>query len=251
MNNLTSLEESFDKYLARGIPYPVNDKLSICIPTLGEIIDFGEQKYFSLASIFMTTSSDLKWQLSEIGADYEAVDDYEVFSLLFSSMRKEDMSLVFGDVDVSKLKRAVNNQTGEKVFVDEDSGLLIDSVVYEIISSFMCFMFNKTKKVEKAYDKYTKQILIEESKSNYEYNKNKPYKPQLSKEAVIYCNMPESKYNYEQTLNLPYSVFSQCFEMAQRIEGKNFTMYGVYTGNVDPKKLPKSQLNLFEDLSTN
>ena len=47
----------------RGSPYVINDRIKILQPTLGQIADFGEQRYFNMVHTITAISSDMKYQL--------------------------------------------------------------------------------------------------------------------------------------------------------------------------------------------
>ena len=51
----------------RGSPYIINDRIKILQPTLGQIADFGEQRYFNMVHTITAISSDMKYQLSKMG----------------------------------------------------------------------------------------------------------------------------------------------------------------------------------------
>ena len=63
----------------RGKDFVINDKIQIHQPTLGEIADWGEQKYFSFVQSFTATPTDLKYILSLSGVDWNTISDYELF----------------------------------------------------------------------------------------------------------------------------------------------------------------------------
>ncbi len=104
----------------RGKAYEINDKIRITIPTLGEIEEYGEQRYFSLIANLTVVPNDLISELDKIGIDWETIDEFNLFTNMCSSFRLEDTSIVMGDLDLSSLKVFKNNQN-EQLYLSEIS----------------------------------------------------------------------------------------------------------------------------------
>ena len=90
--------EIYDSHLALGTDFEVG-RIKIRMPTIREIMEFGEKKYFSIVYIFASTSSDYKAQLDDAGLRWEDVSDYDMFLRLFPALRETDVSILFGDTD--------------------------------------------------------------------------------------------------------------------------------------------------------
>ena len=56
--------------------YEINDKISVHVPTVNEIFDFGDQKYYSIVQTLIATPFDLMVELDDIGIDYESITNY-------------------------------------------------------------------------------------------------------------------------------------------------------------------------------
>ena len=102
--------------LYRGDDFKVNELLTLHTPTLGEICDYGEMAYFSMIHSFTGTPADLMWQLDDIGIDYTAISDWELFyQVLYHQFRPEVTGILFGDFDFSSLKPYIHQDSGEAV----------------------------------------------------------------------------------------------------------------------------------------
>lgn len=66
----------------RGKPVRINRNFSVFIPTLDQIEEFGEKKYFNAVHNFTSVGADLKWQLWDLGVDYTQIEDYDLFTKL-------------------------------------------------------------------------------------------------------------------------------------------------------------------------
>ena len=95
--------------------YHVNDKIVIRQPTIGQIVRFGESKYFSAVSLFCAIPTDLKVWLWDNGMDWNEFTDFQLFSLVASGLKQADTSWLFGDLDFSKFGRFRNPEIEEVV----------------------------------------------------------------------------------------------------------------------------------------
>lgn len=233
----------YDKSLALGEDFDINPKIKIYMPTVREIIEFGEQKYYSIVYAFASTASDYKAQLDDEGVDWQSVSDYELFQRLFVGLRSEDLSIVFGDMDMREFKIARDELTGEIVFRNEKMDAVIDRMVYECISDYICAVHKLEKNTERAENEYTRQLMIEEARGNLAAQRNQPFEPHLRRMVCAMANTPEFKADYFGALNYPVSVFMDCVRQVQQLKHFNYVMQGIYAGTVDMKKIPKSQLN--------
>lgn len=58
-----------DLQLYFGNDYKINEKITIKQPTIGDIVDFGEEKYFSMAQTLTSIPSDMKSVLWDMKID--------------------------------------------------------------------------------------------------------------------------------------------------------------------------------------
>ena len=89
----------------RGEDFIVSKHIVIHQPTLGEICDYGEQKYFSMLYSLTSTPQSMKAQLWKAGVDYTTITPYSLFLSLYQMFERENTSLLFGDLDFSKFKK--------------------------------------------------------------------------------------------------------------------------------------------------
>lgn len=105
--------------LYRGQDYKINENIIIHQPTLGEICDFGEGRYFSIMQTLTAIPSDMKSQLDDIGIDYESISDFELFILLIKTLNNKDTKIIFGDLDLSKFEVYTDSSNGETVLAQK------------------------------------------------------------------------------------------------------------------------------------
>lgn len=175
---MTSLDVD-ELQLYFGDDYVINDYIAITQPTIGDIIEYGEASYFSTVHTLTAIPSDLKSQLWDMGFDWTEMEDFELFMLLSQTLTPDRTSLLFGDLDFSKLKPYPNQVNGDIVLANKEAGIIIDKMIYMRIMSYLRKLHNITPKVEKAANEITKKVLIDEDRAKIRFNKEKPFKSYL------------------------------------------------------------------------
>ena len=124
-----------------GDDYIINDHIKIIQPTIGQVVDYCEASYFSTVHTLCSIPSDLKSQLWDMGLDWCEVEDFELFMMLTQTLTPDRTGILFGDLDFSKLRPFQNNQNGDIVLADKESGIIIDKMIYLRI----CFKYFRKK----------------------------------------------------------------------------------------------------------
>ena len=194
-----------DLKLYIGDDFVINDKIKVLQPTVRQIAEFGERDFFSVVHTVTAIPSDMKANLDDMGLDWMEVDDFELFMMLSQTLTPDRTSLLFGELDFSKFKPFRNNQNGDIVLVDKESGAMIDKMIYLQIVSYLRKAFNITPKIERAANKMTRKILIEEDRKKNELNKDKPFKSFLL--PLISSVKVKQGYTKEYVLNMGYVEF--------------------------------------------
>ena len=236
-----------DLKLYIGDDYVINDHIVVLQPTIKDIAEFGERDFFSVVHTITAIPSDMKSQLWDMGLDWMEVDDFELFVMLAQTLTPDRTRLLFGDLDLSKL-RPFNHPyvEGEIILADKESGTLLDKMVYLRIVSYLRKAFNITPKVEKAKNKMTKRILIEEDRKKIEFNKNKPFKSYLL--PLISSVKVKQGYTKEYVLNMGYVEFMNDVARLQVINNADHLLSACYAGTIDMKKINKAELNWMKEL---
>lgn len=231
-----------DLKLYIGDDYVINDNIKVLQPTIRQIAEFGEREFFSVVHTICAISSDMKSQLWDLGLDWMEVEDFDLFCMLSQTLTPDRTRLLFGDLDFSKL-RPFNHPhvEGEIILADKETGVLIDKMIYLRIVSYLRKAFNITPKVEKAANKMTKKILIEEDRKKIELNKDKPFKSFLL--PLISSVKVKQGYTKEYVLNMGYVELMDEVARLQVIHNADHLLSGVYAGTIDMKKIDKKSLN--------
>lgn len=230
-----------------GDDYVINDHIRVLQPTIRQIAEFGEKEFFSVVHTVTAIPSDMKSQLWDLGIDWMEVDDFELFIMLSQTLTPDRTELLFGDLDFTKLKPYNHPHVeGEIILADKETGVLIDKMIYLRIVSYLRKAFNITPKVEKAANKMTKKILIEEDRKKIEFNKDKPFKSFLL--PLISSVKVKQGYTKDYVLNMGYVEFMNDVARLQVIHNADHLLSGVYAGTIDVKKINKAELNWMKEL---
>lgn len=232
-----------------GEPFHLNSKITLYSPTVGDIIEFGEQRYYSVVHSLTCIPSDMKSQLFDSGIDYEEISDFELFCMLTRGLTQEDTKLLLGDLDLSKFEVCINTQNGLKLLYDRQNDIKIDELIYYKIVSYIRKLHNIKPKVEKAKNKTTKKILIELDRQRIEQKKkDKKITSTLKPLVSAMMRYPGFKYkSYE---------LKQCslYEFMDTVMGANVyvsstaLLKGMYGGMVDSSKIDKKQLDWMREI---
>jgi hypothetical protein len=236
-----------DLKLYIGDDYVINDTIKVLQPTIRQIAEFGEREFFSVVNTVTAIPSDMKANLDDMGLDWMEVEDFELFCMLAPTLTPDRTHILFGDLDFSKLKPFNHPHIeGEIILADRETGVLIDKMIYFLIVSYLRKAFNITPKVEKAANKITKQILIEEDRRKMETNKNKPFKSFLL--PLISSVKVKQGYTKEYVLNMGYVEMMDEVARLQVIHNADHLLSACYAGTIDMKKINKAELNWMKEL---
>lgn len=225
--------------------YKVNDKISVHVPTVDEIFDFGDQKYYSIVQTLVATPFDLMVELDDIGIDYETITDYQLFILMMESIavNEDDTSILFGDLNLKGFQEAVNPQNGEKVLWSKDNDIVIDQMIaLEICNAIRKIHFWEAP-IGRAGNAEAKRYLIERNRKKKNRLAKKPYKSFLESMIISLVNTEEFPYNYETVMELSVYKLNASWRQIQKKKHWEQTMNGVYFGTVDTTKINLEKIN--------
>lgn len=222
--------------------YPINEAISVVVPTVGQIIE-NEAEYFRLVTAIVATPSDFMVQLDDAGVDFSEINSFDLFLLLFNEIKNSDTSLVFGNLDLSKFEVATNQQNGNLVLIDEENDIVIDRAIHGQI----CKVLRKINHLEdtnkRPGNEEAKKYMIERARIKQHRAARRPYHSQLEDLIIALVNTEQFKYGYEGTLSLTiYQFNASVYQIVKKINYDNL-MIGCYAGTVSAKELSQDQLN--------
>lgn len=215
---------------------------SVRIPTVKEILE-NEEEYYGIVSSLTATPFQYMVQLDDIGIDYTEITEYQLFIILFSSYIKSDLSILFGDLDISDFRIYVDDEKNSQVLYSQKNEIVIDELVYNDLANTIrkINLFDKVK--SKPGNEHMKKYLLDKERKKQKRNAKK-HKEDSSLEKLIIAlvNTSEFPYDYDTCMNLSIYRFNQSLKQIQHKIAFDNTMIGVYAGTVDTSKLSNKDL---------
>ena len=247
-------EENDDTKIYCGYSVKINDYITIRQPSLAEIIEYGDNKYYSMIYTLCSVGADLKWQLDDIGVDYTKIEDFELFySVLSRNFDVEKTKILFGDtIDFSKMRLMYNKQLQENVLLqvfDDGTYLQIDRYAYTCIVNVLRKMHRIKRNNELPGNEATRQILIEDARDEYETNKGKPIKSHLLPLISSMVNSEGFKRNDETVFDMKIYAFMDSVARIGKIKNAELLLQSGYSGfGINLKEISKDETNWMGDL---
>lgn len=209
----------------------VSDAISVMVPTVGQIID-NEDDYYQVACMIVATPYDMMVQLDDAHIDFTKIDDFDLFILLFENLRAMNTSLIFGELDLSGMKVARFEGTGELVLVDKERDITIDRVVHAKLCDSIRNMLHMEKNNKKPGNEEARKYLIDRERKRQKRAKSKRRDSQLENYIIALVNTEQFPYNYETVRNISiYQFYASLNQIAHKIKYDN-TMIGYYAGTI-------------------
>ena len=231
--------------LLRTNQYRINDTISIYVPTIGEIYDYGESEYYNIVQLLTSVPYDLMVQFDDMGVDYETISEYQLFIMMIKSfiMNNKDLSIVFDSFDIASLNFSENKETGEVVLVDKNNNPIIDKLIQYEISNAIRKIHFWTKTDKRAGNEEAKKYLIERNRLKQQRAARKKQESFLDENIIKMVNTEEFKYNYESCMDLSIYKFNASLQQIPKKKNWEQTMTGAYFGTVDLSKLNIDKLH--------
>ena len=260
----------------RGADIQITPKITVTQPTIGQIADFGEKKYFSAVHTLCAVGADLKWQLNDyLGIDYTKIDDYDLFikftSQVVSSRKKiykelkdnpdkyeeelkmiseddlEDMlinplELVLGGNDLADFTPCTDTTNDQIVLYDMEHDITIDRVVYMRMIDAVRKIHGLKRNNEMPGNERTRLDLIEDARDEAMMTANKPYKSVLKplvSALAVYCGMVGD----DRIWNMPVNMFLDNIKRANKIQDSTLLLQGAYSGFASLKDVDRNRLD--------
>lgn len=242
MNNIKTMSKIDLQY---GDSLVFKNGLTFRQPLVMDIKTLGEDCYFWFMSLFMKNQYDMIHQLYEVGIDYESITKDELFKMLVGENIKLFCTL---------FEYFTNAKDVMYVFIDEyeqeticyklDENPQYFAVDFDIFDSICKYItdihFFKHSKIRKFSDDETKKEIlkyeIEEMKFFNKNKENEGFSNIIS--SLVRVNHRTWEYVFGLTV---YRLYDELYRAVKDKEVQQL-ISGVYTGNIDGKKL-KSELD--------
>lgn len=236
-----------EDYFVKGI--------RIVQPTIGNILNIGESKFYSGLSPFLYNSTSIRvmlWDLPQ-RIDWCKVKDIEVFGMLKSTTDTDNsaIQLLFPDYRIEHMQlmqfQEKDSDKPQLCLYDSENNFILKESEYMEIAEYIRTLLNIHPKIEKAKGKTTKQWMIDEDRMNMaqqEVKNSSTLLPLIS--ACI--NHPGFKYKLQELRDVGIYEFMDSVQRLQIYESTHALMSGMYSGFCDTSKISKEQFNFMREI---
>ena len=269
----------------RGSDIYITDKIIVTQPTIGQIEEFGEQKYFSGVCTLTSVGVDMIYQLTELGIDFTKISDYELFIKVISQMvsskknilralennyyineeyakiydglsddDKEEMlvnplEIILKDIDLADFIPCTDKKMNEVILYNKEKDITIDRTVYmrlvDVIRKIHGFKRNNIVPANET----TKRDMIDDAKDEYLAKKYDTFKSILLPYVSSLINHPSCSYKHSDIWDLGISAFFDSIKRIDKIQNATLLLQGAYSGFASLKGIDKERLNWSGDLN--
>lgn len=249
-----------------GDDYWVTDKICIHQPKLGDIVEFGDTKFYTMVNTLCANTTTFRLQLWKIGIDWNKISDYQMFCTFVRTLTPKDTYLLFDDLNFSWFKLLHDEKKDCDLLVyiplddhDEplpfkyEDAIVIDELIYIRIVKYLRKMFNINPKVEFAKNKATKEAMIWEEEENLKIQQQKNKDIDVEKSFLLplissMVNHPGFKYKTNELREIGIVQFMDSVKRLQTYETVTALMKGMYSGFIDSSQIKQEDLNWLRDL---
>lgn len=265
----------------RGRDIQITPKITVTQPTIGQIADFGEKRYFNAVHTLTASGADLKWQLWDYAnIDYTQIEDYDLFVSFISqilssrknlykkikdggiadvegldsisdetieSMLENPLQLVLRDIDFADFIPCKNRETEQIVLYDVEHDITIDRVVYSRMVDAVRTIHGLKRNCEVPANNITKMALIEDARDEAMAAARRPYKSTLKSlvsSLTVKCNMIGD----DRIWDMPISQFLDNIKRVNKIQDAQLLLQGAYSGFASLKGVDKTRLDWAGDI---
>lgn len=222
--------------------FKINDKISIKVPTVGDILD-NEDDYYGMVYSITATPYDMMVQLDDLGVDFTTISDFELFLFVFQMLRMQDTSLVFGSLDLSKFRIDINDQNNMVVLKDEENGIVIDDWIHGEICSALRKIHGLKRNNKKPANGEAKKYMLERARKKLKRRQGQVQESQLEGLIIALVNTEQFSYTYQTVRDMTIYQFNESLhQIIHKIDFDN-KMRGIYSGTISSNDLNPDELN--------
>ena len=260
----------------RGSNIPITDKIIVTQPTLDQIIEFGEKRYFQTVHCLTGVGADFKWQLWDyFGIDYTMIDDYELFKKMIwhslsskkyihkeltenrdkyeeqlkniseeelAEMLVNPLSLILKDIDLADFEEYESDKCPETILYDKEHDITIDRFVYMRIVDAVRKIHGFKRNNQIPANEITKMDLIDDARDEAMAAAQKPYKSVLQP-LISALAVKTGQLGSESIWNTKIYMFFDSIKRINKIQDATLLLQGAYSGFASLKGVDKTRLD--------
>ncbi len=226
--------------LLSGEPIVICEGLTLYQPTLGEIRDYGESRFYNTFWTLCAAPWDMPSALDDVGINFMKISEWELFTSTALALSTESTKLIFGDLDFSKfqlMKRDKKDGTSDVVLYNDE--LLIDEDLYKQFIQYVKAMIGFEHSGKKAGNEVTRRTLIELDRKQRRRDAKKQHESILFNGIISLVNTEEFKYNYQTVFDITLFQFTKSLVQIQGKKAACALLQGSMSGFCDTSKIPQ------------
>ena len=265
----------------RGKDIQITPKIIVTQPTLSQIEEFGEKRYFNTIYTLTAVGADLKWQLWDLDQiDYTKIEDYDLFinyiskavsskkniykELMsnkdeykdiidnlseedISEMLKNPLELILKDIDLADFDVYNNEENGQIILYNQELDITIDRMIYSQIVDVVRKIHGYKRNNQIPANEKTKMDLIDDARDEAMMAANKPYKSVLKpliSSLTVKCGMCGDDRIWDMNINM----FLDSIKRASKIQDAELLLQGAYSGFANLKGVDRTRLDWTGDI---
>lgn len=227
--------------------------IEINLPTIGDIMEIGEKKFYSTLGIFITNTTSYRLILHDIGLDWNTLSDFELFCMLYTQIDNEVAKLMFGDLDFKKFtlfKKKLPDESETIVLWNQEDNIEINEDVYQHIAQYLRMAFNMYPEEKITDDPVLKDMYILKDQQAIKIAAKSKKKDDNSILSLISAcvNHPGFKYKPMELRHVNICEFYDSVKRLQVYENTTALLKGSYSGMIDSSKIDKEQFNFMREI---
>lgn len=260
----------------RGSDIPITDKIIVTQPTIGQIEEFGEKRYFQTVHCLTGVGADFKWQLWDYyDRDYTTVDDFELFKMLIcpslaskkhvykeltenrekyaeqlKNISEEDLeemlinplSLILKDIDLADFIECESDKNPETILYNAEHDITIDRFVYARMVDAVRKIHGFKRNSQLPANEITKMFLIDEAREEAMLATKKEYKSVL-KPLISALVVKTGQLGNNSIWDTKINMFFDSIKRANKIQDAELLLQGAYSGFASLKGVDKNRLD--------
>ena len=231
-------------------------KITMIQPTIGDVVDLGEKRFYDTLMLFITNTTAFRLQLWEQHIDWNTISDFQLFIRLIQNMDKEIYQTFLPDIDLSNFglfQKQIDENTKIDILYDIDNKIEINEQVYFYISQYLRNVFNIFPEEKITSDPIMKRWFIRKDENelrNKEYKKKMGEKDESNLLPLISscCNHPGFKYKVSELKEIGIYQFYDSVKRLQVYESTTALQRGMYSGFMDTSKLKPEDYNFMKPI---
>ena len=260
----------------RGSDISITDKIIVTQPTIDQIIEFGEKRYFQAIHCLTGVGADFKWQLWDyFGIDYTTIDDFELFKKMIwgslsskkhiykeltenrekyaeqlkniseeelAEMLVNPLSLILKDIDLADFEEYESDRNDETILYDKEHDITIDRLVYSRIVDAVRKIHGFKRNNEIPGNESTKMIFIDDAREEAMMAAQKPYKSVLQP-LISALAVKTGQLGNDSIWNTKIYMFFDSIKRINKIQDATLLLQGAYSGFASLKGVDKTRLD--------